>query len=253
MYASVALNDALSFWARLVLLLTGLIVLGLAHDEPSDERAGEFFGALADDQRGRHARRRRQRRGVPVRRAGAGEHPHLPAPLPVAAHARRPRKRRPSTSTSASSPRGCCSTAWRSSTEGRASATSRRRRTWAPGDDRDVPNVQLGLIAIVFVMAGLCFRVAAVPLHFYAPDVYQGSPTVIAALLSWVPKAVGFLAILRALAFMYSRLRRAGAEGNHALLGHRGGDHDRWATSSRCCRRTSSGCWRIPRSLTRAT
>ncbi len=46
MYASVALNDALSFWARLVLLLTGLIVMGLAHDEPSDERAGEFFGAL---------------------------------------------------------------------------------------------------------------------------------------------------------------------------------------------------------------
>ena len=30
-------------------------------------------------------------------------------------------------------------------------------------------------------MAGLCFRVAAVPLHFYAPDVYQGSPMVVAA------------------------------------------------------------------------
>src|SRR5689334_3432669 len=37
LYASVALNDALSFWARLVLLLSGLIVMGLAHDEPSDE------------------------------------------------------------------------------------------------------------------------------------------------------------------------------------------------------------------------
>ena len=48
-------------------------------------------------------------------------------------------------------------------------------------------------------MAGLCFRVAAVPLHFYAPDVYQGSPMVVAALLSWVPKAVGFLAIERVL------------------------------------------------------
>ena len=46
MYASVALNDALSFWARLVLLLSGLIVLGLAHDEPADDRAGEFFGSL---------------------------------------------------------------------------------------------------------------------------------------------------------------------------------------------------------------
>jgi NADH-quinone oxidoreductase subunit N len=62
-----------------------------------------------------------------------------------------------------------------------------------------MPQDQLGLIAVVFVMAGLCFRVAAVPLHFYAPDVYEGSPIVIAATLSWVPKAVGFLAIVRAL------------------------------------------------------
>jgi NADH-quinone oxidoreductase subunit N len=56
-----------------------------------------------------------------------------------------------------------------------------------------------GLIAVVFVMAGLGFNVAAVPFHFYAPDVYQGSPTVLAALLAWVPKAIGFVAMLRAL------------------------------------------------------
>jgi NADH-quinone oxidoreductase subunit N len=41
--------------------------------------------------------------------------------------------------------------------------------------------------------------VAAVPLHFYAPDVYEGSPISIAAILAWVPKAVGFLAIVRTL------------------------------------------------------
>ena len=57
-------------------------------------------------------------------------------------------------------------------------------------------------------MAGLGFRVAAVPLHFYAPDVYQGSPTVIAAVLSWIPKAVGFLAMIRALTAVFSGLRR---------------------------------------------
>ena len=78
------------------------------------------------------------------------------------------------------------------------------------------------LIAVVFVMAGLGFRVAAVPFHFYAPDVYQGSPTVIAALLSWVPKAVGFLAIIRALTAV-SRRRAPddplGAQGGHALPG----------------------------------
>ena len=61
------------------------------------------------------------------------------------------------------------------------------------------PNLTIGLVAIVFVMAGLCFRVAAVPLHFYAPDVYQGSPAVIAAMLSWIPKVVGFVAMIRVL------------------------------------------------------
>ncbi len=66
------------------------------------------------------------------------------------------------------------------------------------------PQPQLGLIALVFVMAGLCFRVAAVPMHAYAPDVYEGSPMVIAALLSWVPKAVGFLAMIRALTAVFA-------------------------------------------------
>ena len=60
------------------------------------------------------------------------------------------------------------------------------------------------MIAIVFVVAGLGFRVAAVPFHFYAPDVYEGSPTVIAALLSWLPKAVGFLALIRTLTAIIS-------------------------------------------------
>ena len=99
-----------------------------------------------------------------------------------------------------------------------------------------MPNAQLGLIAIVFVMAGLCFRVAAVPLHFYAPDVYQGSPTVIAAVLSWVPKAVGFLAMIRALTAVFSATSddRWCSKAVMLSLDHRGGDDDRWATSSRC-------------------
>ncbi len=45
-YASVALNDSLGFYGRLVVLLSGLVLLALAHDEPADDTAGEFFGAL---------------------------------------------------------------------------------------------------------------------------------------------------------------------------------------------------------------
>ena len=62
----------------------------------------------------------------------------------------------------------------------------------------------LGLVAVVFVMAGLCFRAAAVPLQFYAPDVYEGSPMVVAATLASILKVVGFLAIVHTLTAVLS-------------------------------------------------
>ena len=52
-------------------------------------------------------------------------------------------------------------------------------------------------IALVLVFAGLGFKIAAVPFHFYAPDVYQGTTHANAALLSVVPKVAGMLALLR--------------------------------------------------------
>jgi NADH-quinone oxidoreductase subunit N len=57
------------------------------------------------------------------------------------------------------------------------------------------------LIALVMVVAGLGFRIAAVPFHFYAPDVYQGTSTGAAALLAFVPKVAGFVALVRVLGF----------------------------------------------------
>ncbi|MBU4271486.1 MAG: NADH-quinone oxidoreductase subunit N [Planctomycetes bacterium] len=54
-------------------------------------------------------------------------------------------------------------------------------------------------LAMALVFAGLCFKVAAVPFHFYAPDVYQGTTHANAALLSVVPKAAGFVAMARIL------------------------------------------------------
>ncbi|MBC7835627.1 MAG: NADH-quinone oxidoreductase subunit N [Phycisphaerales bacterium] len=49
-----------------------------------------------------------------------------------------------------------------------------------------------------FVMAiiGLCFKIAAVPMHFYTPDVYQGAAAPVAAFLAFVPKSAGFFAIM---------------------------------------------------------
>jgi NADH-quinone oxidoreductase subunit N len=54
-------------------------------------------------------------------------------------------------------------------------------------------------IAFAMLVAGLSFRIAAVPFHFYAPDVFQGTTASNAALLSFVPKVVGFVALLRLL------------------------------------------------------
>lgn len=57
-------------------------------------------------------------------------------------------------------------------------------------------------VAVIFVVAGLGFRIAAVPFHFYAPDVYQGTSAAMAGLLAFVPKAAGFAALLRVLGFV---------------------------------------------------
>lgn len=54
-------------------------------------------------------------------------------------------------------------------------------------------------LAMTMLIAGLCFRLTAVPFHFYAPDVFQGVNSSSAAMLSFVPKVVGFAALLRLL------------------------------------------------------
>ena len=54
-------------------------------------------------------------------------------------------------------------------------------------------------VALVLLVAGLAFRITAVPFHFYAPDVFQGVPASNAAMLSFIPKVVGFVALVRLL------------------------------------------------------
>ncbi|MCC7086760.1 MAG: NADH-quinone oxidoreductase subunit N [Pirellulales bacterium] len=52
-------------------------------------------------------------------------------------------------------------------------------------------------LAMLMIFAGLAFRLAAVPFHFYAPDVYQGTSNANAALLSTVPKIAGLVVLSR--------------------------------------------------------
>lgn len=53
-----------------------------------------------------------------------------------------------------------------------------------------------GLLGMVLAIVGLCFKITAVPMHFYAPDVYQGAPTPVTGFISFVPKVTGFGAII---------------------------------------------------------
>lgn len=46
-------------------------------------------------------------------------------------------------------------------------------------------------------LVGFAFKVAAVPFHMWAPDVYQGAPTPVTAFFSVGPKAAGFAALMR--------------------------------------------------------
>lgn len=54
-------------------------------------------------------------------------------------------------------------------------------------------------LAVVMLIFGFAFKMAAVPLHFYAGDVYQGAATPVTAFLSFIPKASGFVALIKVL------------------------------------------------------
>src|SRR5207245_9812523 len=44
------------------------------------------------------------------------------------------------------------------------------------------------VIGLVFVVAGLAFKISAVPFHMWTPDVYEGAPTPVTALFAAAPK-----------------------------------------------------------------
>ncbi|UOO11826.1 NAD(P)H-quinone oxidoreductase subunit N [Synechocystis sp. PCC 6803] len=64
----------------------------------------------------------------------------------------------------------------------------------------DTVGQSLGLaIALMFVIAGIAFKISAVPFHQWTPDVYEGSPTPVVAFLSVGSKAAGFAVAIRLL------------------------------------------------------
>ena len=55
------------------------------------------------------------------------------------------------------------------------------------------------VFGLVFVVAGLAFKLGAVPFHMWVPDVYQGAPTAVTLLIGGAPKLAAFAITIRLL------------------------------------------------------
>jgi NADH-quinone oxidoreductase subunit N len=61
---------------------------------------------------------------------------------------------------------------------------------------------KLLMAGLALIAVGLAFKIAAVPFHMWAPDVYEGAPTPITAFMATGVKIAGFAAIIRVFAFL---------------------------------------------------
>lgn len=53
------------------------------------------------------------------------------------------------------------------------------------------------MLGFLFILIGVAFKVAVAPFHFWSPDVYEGSPTLVTAFMATVVKTAGFAAFYR--------------------------------------------------------
>ena len=62
------------------------------------------------------------------------------------------------------------------------------------------------IVGVVFVVAGLAFKISAVPFHMWTPDVYEGAPTPVTAFLGTAPKVAAIALILRVMGIPFGHL-----------------------------------------------
>jgi NADH-quinone oxidoreductase subunit N len=72
------------------------------------------------------------------------------------------------------------------------------------------------VLAVILIVAGMGFKIAAVPFHMWAPDVYEGAPTPITGFLSVASKAASFAMLLRIFVESLPAMR---LEGQGAIAG----------------------------------
>ena len=60
--------------------------------------------------------------------------------------------------------------------------------------------------SMLLILVGFAFKTSIVPLHFWAPDTYEGAPTAVAGFLSTASKAAGFAVLMRVFYTLYSQV-----------------------------------------------
>ncbi len=63
------------------------------------------------------------------------------------------------------------------------------------------------LLGMIFIIAGLAFKVSVAPFHMWTPDTYEGAPTPVTAFMSVAPKVAGFVVFIRVLADAFPALQ----------------------------------------------
>ena len=120
------------------------------------------------------------------------------------------------------------------------------RRSRSPSASRSI-----GLIfGMVFLLAGIAFKISAVPFHMWTPDVYEGAPTPVTAFFAAAPKVAAMALFIRV---VIGQLRA-----DHPATGSRSSSSSRsprWCSppSPPSARTTSSACSPIPRSAMSAS
>ncbi len=69
----------------------------------------------------------------------------------------------------------------------------------------------IAMAGLLVSILGLCFKIAAVPMHFYTADVYEGAAPQVSGFLAFVPKAAGFIALMLVLSAAGWRFERGAA------------------------------------------
>ena len=67
-----------------------------------------------------------------------------------------------------------------------------------------VENPYMIYMSLMLILVGFGYKISMAPLHYWTPDVYEGSPTVVTAFFSVAPKAAGFAILIRTFSILFT-------------------------------------------------